>query len=75
MSAIDIFDIYRTRFQIKFLFRDAKQNTGLTNCQYRKKEKLDFSFNASLSSINLSKALVTPVGGEALCRFNENAPT
>jgi hypothetical protein len=62
MSAIDIFDIYRTRFQIEFLFRDAKQNTGLTNCQSRKKEKLDFSFNASLSSINLSKALANELG-------------
>ena len=62
VSAKDIFDIYRTRFQIEFLFRDAKQNTGLTNCQSRKKEKLDFSFNASLSSINLSKALATELG-------------
>ena len=33
MSARDIFDIYRTRFQLEFVFRDAKQFTGLTHCQ------------------------------------------
>lgn len=31
MSARDIFDLYRTRFQIEFVFRDAKQFTGLTH--------------------------------------------
>lgn len=31
MSACDIFDLYRTRFQIEFVFRDAKQFTGLTH--------------------------------------------
>ena len=35
MSAVDIFDIYRTRFQIEFLYRDSKQFTGLCNCQSR----------------------------------------
>lgn len=32
MSARDIFDSYRTRFQMEFVFRDAKQFTGLTHC-------------------------------------------
>ncbi len=50
MSARDIFDIYRTRFQLEFVFRDAKQFTGLTHCQARNKEALSFAFNASLSS-------------------------
>ena len=31
MSACDIFGIYRTRFQLEFVFRDAKQFTGLTS--------------------------------------------
>lgn len=31
MSARDIMDIYRTRFQIEFLLRDGKQFTGLTH--------------------------------------------
>jgi len=46
---------YQSRFQIEFLYRDAKQFTGLTNCQGRSKNTLDFHFNASLSTINLAK--------------------
>lgn len=46
---------YQSRFQIEFLYRDAKQFTGLTNCQGRSKNKLDFHFNASLTAINLAK--------------------
>lgn len=56
MSARDIFDIYRTRFQLEFVFRDAKQFTGLTHCQARNKEALSFAFNASLTSVNLARA-------------------
>jgi len=51
----DIMDIYRTRFQIEFLLRDAKQFTGLCHCQSRKKEKLDFAFNCSLTAINVAR--------------------
>jgi hypothetical protein len=46
---------YRSRFQIEFLYRDAKQFTGLTTCQARSKNKLDFHFNAALTAINLAK--------------------
>ena len=56
LSARDIFDIYRTRFQLEFVFRDAKQFTGLTHCQARNKEALAFAFNASLSSVNVARA-------------------
>ena len=55
MSAKDIMDIYRSRFQIEYLYRDAKQFTGLTHCQSRKRESLDFAFNMSLSSINVAR--------------------
>lgn len=48
---------YRARYQMEFNFRDAKQYTGLTHCQARDKEKLDFHFNASLTSINIAKAI------------------
>ena len=37
MSAKDMMDIYRTRFQIEFRLRDSKQYTGLTHCQSRQK--------------------------------------
>ena len=56
MSAKDIMDIYRTRFQIEFLLRDSKQYTGLTHCQSRQKEALAFHFNMSLTAINVARA-------------------
>ena len=62
MSAHDIFDIYRTRFQLEFVFRDAKQFTGLTHCQARNKEALSFAFNASLTSVNLARAFARQQG-------------
>ena len=49
---------YKARFQMEFLFRDAKQYTGLENCQARSENKLDFHFNASLSSLNVAKVLL-----------------
>jgi len=55
LSAKKIYEYYTARFQIEFLFRDAKQHTGLLNCQSRKKEALDFHFNASLLAVNLVK--------------------
>ncbi len=62
MSARDIFDIYRTRFQLEFVFRDAKQFTGLTHCQARNKEALSFAFNASLTSVNVARAFARQHG-------------
>jgi hypothetical protein len=56
-NACEILTLYQLRFQIEFLFRDAKQFTGLTHCQARDEEKLDFHFNMSLSAINLIQLL------------------
>lgn len=56
---IDPFDLYRfykARFHIEFIFRDAKQFTGLEDCQSCDADKLDFHFNASLTALNLAKA-------------------
>lgn len=50
-----IVQYYRSRFQIEFLYRDAKQFTGLTSCQARSENKLDFHFNAALTAVNLAK--------------------
>ncbi|MEN9502304.1 MAG: hypothetical protein RI964_1589, partial [Pseudomonadota bacterium] len=36
---------------MELLFRDAKQHTGLCDCQATRKEKLDFHFNASLTAL------------------------
>ena len=55
-SAKTIFTYYKSRFQIEFLFRDAKQYTGLTHNQARSEAKMNFHANASLSAINIAKA-------------------
>ncbi len=53
----DVYDIYRTRFQIEFCFRDGHQFTGLLDCQARDEKALDFAYNASLAAVNITKVL------------------
>ncbi len=55
LNARDILRYYKGRFQIEFLFRDAKQATGLNDCQARNKKALQFHWNAALCAINLAK--------------------
>jgi hypothetical protein len=55
ISAEMLLKYYRTRFQIEFTFRDAKQHTGLNHCQARNENKLHFHFNPSLTTINIAK--------------------
>jgi hypothetical protein len=50
-----IIHYYRLRFQIEFLYRDAKQHTGLTHCQSANRNAMRFHANAALSAINLAK--------------------
>jgi hypothetical protein len=52
---VQIVQYYKLRFQIEFIFRDAKQFTGLEDCQARDAQKLAFHFNASLTALNLAK--------------------
>jgi hypothetical protein len=53
-TAPAIYQFYRLRFQVEFIFRNAKQFTGLQDCQARDAAKLDFQFNASLTALNLA---------------------
>jgi hypothetical protein len=55
LDAQQILEYYKARFQIEFIFRDAKQFTGLCDAQTRQSQSLDFHFNASLSALNLAK--------------------
>jgi hypothetical protein len=55
LDAFKIFSFYKARFQIEFVFRDAKQYTGLGDCQSRNKESLSFHYNASFAALNLVK--------------------
>ena len=56
LSGERIYRYYKARFQIEFLFRDAKQFAGLTHSQARSKNKLHFHFNTSLTSVSIAKA-------------------
>jgi hypothetical protein len=55
LSAEKMVGYYRLRFQIEFLLRDAKQQAGLEDCQARSKNKLNFHFNMSLTSVSVAK--------------------
>lgn len=63
----EIYQLYSLRFQIEFLFRDAKQFTGLADCQARDGLKLEFHFNASFTALNLAKV-------EALQQHQKDTP-
>lgn len=55
ISGMDLWYYYHLRFQIEFLYRDAKQLLGLNHCQSRQEKRLDFQFNFSLTLISLAK--------------------
>jgi len=57
LSPEKILQYYRQRFQIEFLFRDAKNFAGLEDCQARSESKLHFHVNASLTTVSVAKAL------------------
>ncbi len=54
-NALQIYQFYVARFQIEFIFRDAKGFTGLTDCQSRDPRRLHYRFNASLTALNFAK--------------------
>jgi hypothetical protein len=64
LEPLRLYRAYKARFQIAFIFRDAKQFTGLSDCQARSKAKLAFHFNASLSAVNLAKLAARQQRGE-----------
>ena len=55
LDAKNIYQFYKARFQIEFLFRDAKQFIGLNDCQARCRKALHFHFNATMTALNLIK--------------------
>lgn len=58
MAPERIIGFYRTRFQIEFSIRDAKQFTGLQSQQTRDRERLDFAFNLSFTTLNVCKEVI-----------------
>lgn len=53
--AHDICPWYKSRFQIEFLYRDAKQHAGLEHTQSRQKKALEYHFNLSLTAVSVAK--------------------
>jgi DDE superfamily endonuclease len=70
LDALTIYRYDKARFQIEFLFRDAKQFTGLTDSQARSQAKLNFHFNASLSAVTLAKLDARQHTGDAASVFS-----
>jgi hypothetical protein len=56
-EAEELVRYYRLRYQIEFVIRDAKQHTGLTHCQARDQEKIDFHLNMSVAGVNLLRLM------------------
>jgi putative transposase len=56
MSALLVIECYRARFEMEFPFRDAKQFTGLMDCQSRSARALEFHWNASFLVTSLARA-------------------
>lgn len=57
LAASDILRFYKARFQIEFIFRDAKQFAGFSDCQARDQAALHFHFNASVTVVNVARLL------------------
>lgn len=57
LSGVEIYCFYKGRYQIEFLFRDAKQFVGLEHCQSRSESKLHFHFNTALTTVSLAKGI------------------
>jgi Transposase DDE domain len=65
VDALTVYRYYKARFQSEFLCRDAKQFTGLTDCQARSQAQLHFHFTASVSAVTLAKLDARQQTGEA----------
>jgi len=57
LCATDILRFYKARFHIEFIFRDAKQFAGFSDCQARDQEALHFHFNASVTLVNVARLM------------------
>jgi hypothetical protein len=57
ISGLKAYQYYRLRYQIEFLFRDAKGHLGLEQSQSRQEKAIDFHCNMALSTLNTAKAM------------------
>lgn len=55
LSPNDILGFYQARFQIEFCFRDAKQFSGLLDCQSRQPQAIHFHWNMTFLTVTLAR--------------------
>ncbi|BCM89217.1 hypothetical protein IAD21_01061 [Abditibacteriota bacterium] len=55
LAGQEIVRLYRARFQIESLFREAKSRAGLTHCQSRSQQTLHNPWNIAFAVVNLAK--------------------
>jgi hypothetical protein len=70
LPAARLYGSDKARFQIEFLFRDAKQLTGLSDCQARSPAKLAFHFNISLMAVTFAKLEARQHADDQLTSFS-----
>jgi len=56
MTAEEVQRLYAARFEMEFVFRDAKQYAGLTTCQMRSSLALHNHWNVALLTVSLVRA-------------------
>jgi hypothetical protein len=57
IGGLKVYQYYRLRYQIEFLFRDAKGHLGLEDSQSRQENAIDFHCNMALTTLNTAKAM------------------
>ena len=55
LDPLKLYSYYQARYQIEFVFRDAKQHTGLMDCQARNSKSINNHLNTSFCALNLMK--------------------
>ena len=61
LNAIYIYNCFRLRFQIEFIFRDAKQHYGLENFMSVKERSVTNSIGLAFFMVSLGRALLKPM--------------
>lgn len=58
-QAAEVLKLYRSRFTIEFLIRDAKGSAGLQDCQARDNKALEFHWNTALTTVNFGRGIAS----------------
>jgi len=57
LPGYQVFIYYKSRFQIEFLYRDAKGHRGLEHCQSRNLDRMNLHHNLSLTAVSVARAM------------------